>query len=312
MVRVKSTFGIILALGAALSSCSGRTRPSETDTAAATKDSFIYMRSYKDGERYRYELTTRSFANGKPTSTTRAVAEFRSVLVPVPHDVITWLHLDQIAPENAKKNLDAEARKVDPYRVSLHPRGSLKLPSMDVPAMVGPIGDLTAFLVSVSPSVGSGRIKAVGQRYAAPGPVIGRWTNKTNIKLGEDCVTTAITMTRLTREKVEYTTTFSPPAKTCLKHAAPWMSKPVSKTGLPNNIQQIRRAAGGKVSVMYGLERFTVKVTVERSTGKILSGTMDNELVVRIRAPCAPDLSKCAVTMPVKIQRKLTLVLKNP
>lgn len=302
---------VILALATVLSGCVGRSRPSGTGPST-TKDFFAYTRSYKDGERCRYVLTTRSFANGKPTSVTRAVAEFRSVLIPVPHDVITWLDLEQTAPDNARKNLDAEARKVDPYRVSLHPRGSLKLPAMDVPAMVGPIGDLTTFLVSVSPSVGSGRIKRVGQRYRAPRPVIGRWTNKTNIKLGEDCVKTAITMTRLTPDRVEYTTTYSPPSKVCLKYAAPWMSKPVSKTGLPNNIQQIRRAAGGKVSVMYGLERFTVKVAVERSTGKILSGTMDNELVVRIRALCVPDLSRCAVTMPVKIQRKLTLSLQKP
>ncbi|MBF0443719.1 MAG: hypothetical protein HQK54_17560, partial [Oligoflexales bacterium] len=126
----------------------------------------------------------------------------------------------------------------------------------------------------------------------------------------EDCTQSTITMNALRADEADYQTEFLPPQNQCLEMNKPWMVESVVPN-VPNNFQCIKRTSNGQLNVMWGEERFTIKTTVARESGKILYGTQENRLTLKMKIGCDANLENCQVEMPYSILRTQELKLDS-
>jgi len=90
---------------------------------------YSYARVYRAGSQFDYTLATRVDRNGKPASTSVAVAHDLVVSkAGAPSDQMTFTHLKEcaVAGTSACKVLDARARQVPPFFLSLAAGGSTR------------------------------------------------------------------------------------------------------------------------------------------------------------------------------------------
>src|SRR4029078_8334484 len=115
------------------------------------RSQIIKTRDYKKGKSFRSRLTTETFTNNQPQGKTVAIPFYTIVdddssLA----EEVRWLS-KTIYTKKDSLTADSIARKVAPYRLSLMPNGTLKIPPLTVPEMTGEITDLNTFYVAVCP-----------------------------------------------------------------------------------------------------------------------------------------------------------------
>ncbi|AXY75851.1 hypothetical protein D3H65_18480 [Paraflavitalea soli] len=269
----------------------------------------LFPRKYKVGDRYRYRLTTEQSYNGKWNATTVVVMELTVVLdsAGMPCDEVRSLSKMVYMPGDTT-NKDAEALAVQPYRISLHPDGSIAIPKIEVPGMTGPITDFITFFVAVSPQSRITTLENKGDSLVKKEPVKGNFANGKSILYGEDCLAITAYITDVASHEVKLRTAFLPPAQPCLGFLVDDMEKPVV-AGVRNNFQMVQPASPGKYNVQFGNELFYINSTVSRKDGKITAADMSNTLQLSLRINCDSTYKNWQTEIPFHIQRNLKLEL---
>jgi hypothetical protein len=268
---------------------------------------FHYERHYQEGEKYKYKLSATKKINDKFQSQEIGISSHVVSLIGTPAEEVSWISLRSKTP-GGETNLDEDAKKVSSYRISLHPNGSVLLPKMDVPSMIGMVTDLNTFFVAISPKVGIEKVKRIGETYVASSPLRGNWSNPATIPMGLDCTELKITILAINPDLAVLQSEFLPPAKNEIEFKADWMI-PAVTPGVPNNFQMLKKNPNHRLSVLWGNERFTVVTKIDRLSGRIISATMDNYLTLRMRNECDEELSDCGPALPLTIHRDLLLEL---
>lgn len=296
--------------------CSARrpvaTPPSPPESASETTEAgpsrpYRYVRRYEPGRRFRYRQETRHWTNSKLDSVHVATSHHEVLRGAVARERVRWEDLE-VTRGDKTASQTALAAAIEPYEISLHPDGSLALPPLREPAMVGPISDLTTFYVAISPSIGIDTLTKVGDEHVMPEAVRGVWTVLPHTPLGEDCIVPRVKITHLDVNTVTFHTAFEPPSTPCLEPLGPWMREPVDGTR-PNNFRQVTADPSGTRIVMWGREAFTTECRVERPSGRILVASMENTLTLKVRVGCDATLESCAGEFPTTIRRTVKLKL---
>ncbi|TDX00338.1 alginate lyase family protein [Dinghuibacter silviterrae] len=264
-------------------------------------------RTYKKGDAYRYKLTCTSWQNKNWTSTTVSICLLTVVYdsLGTPYDEVRW---ESSVSTTQKDTVTHAVDRVQPYRISLAPGGSIPLPPLTVPDMTEPITDFNTFFVAISPQAGVNHLSRVGDSFAMPSPVIGRFGNGVNILKGEDCIQTTLYLSGSDKDKNSVLATFMPPAKPGLTYFTSDMNTPVVKD-TPNNFQMVMPAGGGKFHLQYGREYFVIQSVIRKTDGKLLGGDMYNALTLSLHVNCDSAYQHCQATLPMAIERKLTVEL---
>jgi hypothetical protein len=276
---------------------------------AQTPGQAVFGRNYREGETYRYKLTSEQFYSGVWTATTVAVCELKVSrdISGIYYDMVRWISMQNIRPKDTLNETHL-AVKVIPYRISLDPRGKLEIPKIKEASMTGPITDFNTFLVAVSPQLGATKLSKQGEVQTNPQPVTGNFENGSTILKGLDCLQTSVQLDEVHPDHVVVTTHFLPPAQPCLSYLLPEMDIPVVKDTL-NNFQMVVPAGKERFNIQYGREYFIIRSVVRTSDGKITSATMNNVLTLKLKLNCDSDYKDCKGEFPFTIERKLTLEL---
>src|SRR6266542_3537742 len=96
----------------------------------------VIQRKYKPGDRYRYRLTTTVVQNGQWQWTIVAICELQVVTDSngIPWDEVHWVSKKVMKAKDTSDQTQ-EAAQVKPYRISLHPKGQMNIPTIDIADM---------------------------------------------------------------------------------------------------------------------------------------------------------------------------------
>jgi hypothetical protein len=224
----------------------------------------------------------------------------------IPYDEVHWISKKVITAKDSTDRT-AEAIKVKPYRISLHTKGQLNLPKIDVADMTGEITDFNTFFVAISPKLGIASLKKKGDVYIQKEVVKGDFSNGKDILKGNDCLAVRATLTDANKENALIETSFLPPADSCLHFLTPDMNTPVAPDTL-NNFQMVK-PFNNRFNVLYGKEYFIVSSTIQKQDGKLKEAAMINKLSLKIKLYCDDQYGNCRSTMPFSIVRNLKLEL---
>lgn len=267
----------------------------------------VKLRAYKNGEHFKYRLSTQVYRNGSLSSKTETISSHK--VLKEDHHFSEEVAFIQKAEFGSKDtvNLDSLAMKVKPYRVSLSPKGKVLLPKLVIPGMTGDITDLNTFYVAVSPALKAHKLNKHDSMIVMPELRQGNFADSIEILKGTDCL--QVTQ-RLISENKDFTvveTSFTPPESFCL---SPLQDTIATKAGDHfNNIQFIRNGKEGKVNLFWGTESFIITSSISKANGQVLEASMENILTLRMRYNCSPDLQSWAAELPVNIRRVLKLEL---
>lgn len=269
----------------------------------------LFPRQYKPGDRYWYRLTTEQLYNGKWNSTSVVEMELTVVRDSAGRLCDEVRHLSKLVytPKDTTR-MDAEALAVKPYRLSLHPEGSIAIPPIEVPGMTGPITDFITFFVAISPQSRVTTLQRAGDSLHRQELARGNFANGKTILVGDDCLAVSAYMKAVNPQEVKIQTRFMPPAAPCIHFLLDDMQEAVTP-GVRNNFQMVQPVGGGKVNVQYGNEWFVINSAVRRKDGKLVAADMSNELQLSLRLNCDPAYGNCQTTVPFHIQRNLLLEL---
>lgn len=282
--------------------------PSYVKAQEAPTAGTLFPRKYKTGEKCRYRLTTEQWYNGKWNSTSIVIME---VVVRdsagIPYDEVRNLSKIMRTPKDTT-DMSTEALAVKPYRISLHPAGSITIPAIEVPGMTGAITDFITFWVAISPQSRVTSLKKKGDSLVNKDPAKGNFANGKTILVGDDCLAITARITDITRKEVKVYTAFMPPATPCLTYLLEDMSKPVVN-GVPNNFQMVQPVGAGKYNLQFGNEQFYINSIINRADGKIKQATMSNTLQLTLRMNCDSTYQHATMEVPFHMQRNLKLEL---
>lgn len=257
----------------------------------------------------RYQLTTTERHNGQLQPITIALCEMTSGLdaAGVPYEVIKWVNFRTIKGTDTIDNHEL-ALTVKPYRISLHPKGKLTLPEIDVPGMAQSISDLHMFCFTIGPYMGLSMLKKPGDRFYLPMQVAADLANGSSIIAGRRCLTANNSLTAISNGILHVKSELRPPKVPCLRFLLNDMNSPVVRDTV-NNLQMVRPAAAGRVNVLWGREYFNINNSIDQSTGILLKSVMLNDLRLKIKTACDAAYQHCQREVPLWIERKLTLLL---
>ncbi|HET6995008.1 MAG TPA: hypothetical protein VFI06_08495 [Chitinophagaceae bacterium] len=265
----------------------------------------IKFRQYKKGEHFQYQLTTESFRNNQPDSKTISISHHTIVddsgrLA----EEIKWISKKSVGKETAQ--LDSTAQKVPPYKISLQPGGRLKIPALTIPEMTGEITDLNTFYVAVSPALHIHKLDP-GHLSFIDSVLKGNFADGKQIINGEDCIQVKQRLLIKDKKTTTVETSFLPPFYTGITPYIDTIGK--QSFEVPNNFQMVRKGAGDKVNLLWGVEKFIITSTIDNRTGMILQAEMINLLNLRMRYNASADLSTYDGEIPLTIKRVLHLEL---
>jgi len=265
----------------------------------------IKYRHYKKGEHFHYRLTTETFRNNLPDSKTISVSyhtivEDSTSLV----EEIKWISKKVYAKDTLQ--LDSIAQKVPPYKISLLPGGQWKIPPLSIPEMTGEITDLNTFYAAISPALHSQRLGPTLLSFSDT-TVKGNFADGQQIIAGEDFINVKQRLLNKEKNITTIETSFFPPSFAGITPYIDTIGK--QSFDVPNNFQMIRRGAGDKVNLLWGVEEFTITSTLDNHSGILLKADMINVLNLRMRYNSTADLKSYDAEIPVTIKRVLHLEL---
>jgi len=210
--------------------------------------------------------------------------------------------------ENADGDLfrrDAREDGVPAHVISTERAGGVTVPALDHPEWTGAITDFITFFVPLQSGLGMRELSEVGDRFNAPEPSIGDWADGTDILFGNDCTQPTLELTDETEFVFRVRAEFAAPETDCLPFPYEVMRERVDPE-TPNNFAQIRHTASGYM-VMWGVETFTVNLTLGRSDSVVGHGELENHLNLILRGGCDEALENCQFEAPFTIDRDVTL-----
>jgi hypothetical protein len=258
------------------------------------------------GKSFTYRLTTESFRNNQPDSRSVAVS-WHSIIEEQGHlaEQVRWM-TKTVYKKNDTLKLDSIAQQVRPYTVFMGSAEGLKLPPLLVPDMTGEITDLHTFYVAVSPSLHSQRLnKKLPFFYDSV--LHGQFADGVQILKGDDQIQVAQKLVKKDKKHTVIETSFTPPSTLAIQPLLDTIGKQTFST--PNNFQMVRKGAGDKVNLLWGVEEFIITSTIDNKTGQLLEATMINTLNLRMRYNASADLAQYDAEMPVHIKRIVKLEL---
>jgi hypothetical protein len=137
--------------------------------------------------------------------------------------------------------------------------------------------------------------------------VRGNFTDGKQIINGEDCIQVKQRLLIKDKKTTIVETSFLPPGYTAIQPFIDTIGK--QSFDVPNNFQMVRKGAGDKVNLLWGVERFVITSTIDNRTGMLLEAEMINVLNLRMRYNCSADLSTYDGEIPLTIKRVLRLEL---
>jgi hypothetical protein len=223
-------------------------------------------------------------------------------------DQMTFTHLKEcaVADTSACKVLDARARQVPSFFLSLVAGGSIAVPHLVVPQMTGSVTGLVTYWVAMSAKMGVANLHRPGDHLLVPAPISGNRANGGSIPLGRDYLAVTEQLLDMTRDTVTFRSFFQPPPEPGHSMAHAWMRAPVAGS-TPNNFEQVIDQGKAGATVMWGHEKVMITTTVDRKSGVILRAKMENELNLRLRIGCTADGTHCGPIMPFTITWHETL-----
>ncbi|MFI5128970.1 MAG: hypothetical protein ACHQFX_03215 [Chitinophagales bacterium] len=266
----------------------------------------VKFRKYKKGQKFHYQLTTESFRNHQPDSRTIAVSK-HTVIEDAGSfaEEIEWITKTVFSKKDTF-HLDSLAKKVPHYKISLAPGGYLKIPPLTIPEMTGEITDLHSFYVAISPAL---HIQQLGPNRLSFRDTIlkGNFADGNQVLAGEDCI--QVSQKLLIKDKgiTIIKTSFEPPDFMSIVPFIDTIGKQLFNSH--NNFQMVRKGAGGKVDLLWGIEEFVITSTLDNNTGQVLKADMINLLNLKMRYNCSEDLKTYEEEIPLTIRRVLQLVL---
>lgn len=273
---------------------------------ATVKSQIIKTRIYKKGDSFRYQLTTETFNNNQPQGKTVAIS--LHTIVADDSSLAEEVHWVSKSIYTKKDSLiiDSIARKVAPYRISLTPMGTLRIPPLIVPEMTGEITDLNTFYVAVSPNL---HVQQLSKRHSSfkDSVLHGHFADSIQILYGEDVIEVTQKLLKQNWKISVIETSFKPPLVSGLNPLCDTIGKQTFL--VPNNFQMIRKGQGDKVNLLWGVEEFIITSTIDNRTGQILQADMINQLNLRMRYNSTADLKAYDAEIPLAIKRVLHLSL---
>jgi hypothetical protein len=175
------------------------------------------------------------------------------------------------------------------------------------PILIGPITDLLAFYADTQLAMGQKGLARAGDHVYVKNGVPSSWADGTYIVLGQDSIDFDITLQSID-QKTNIATMIVrhvPPAQTQIKFPADWMQNSVSDTA--NNWVEVEKRQDGKFAAQVGKETFEANIKIALATGRVISATMDNPVVVMERDCNDAALSDCGEPARFSIRRQITL-----
>jgi hypothetical protein len=189
------------------------------------------------------------------------------------------------------------------------PASYMKVPNLAnvQPLLIGPITDTVTF--------SSDLLLAMKSKLTQPGDTAyvsrstpNSWADGEHVLLGQDVVDFSLKVE--SSNPTEHTETLLiqhvPPPALHVQQPAKWMQD--ATRAEPNNFVQISKASDGFIAET-GKETFEVRLVVDTRDGRILSATMHNPVVLRVRACADHELTRCGPETPKTILRDITLKL---
>jgi hypothetical protein len=148
-----------------------------------------------------------------------------------------------------------------------------------------------------------------GQTAYVPRITPDSWADGKHVLVGQDVVDLSLQME--SSNSTEHTVTLLiqrvPPSALHVQQPAEWMQDATQAS--PNNFVQLSKTSGG-FSAETGKETFDVRLVVDTRDGRILSATMHNPVVLRVRACEDRELTQCGPATQKTILREVTLKLE--
>ncbi len=265
---------------------------------------YVYGRRYVTGERYQYEMHMSN--EGSPQQQT-AVSDHAVLMRDgIPYERIEWVQLT----DTEAGDLTPLARKAAPLELSMHPKGQFTLVKpVGNPQMMGPVTDLFTFLFAVSPQAGAARIRRPGEEHLAQELIRGDFSDGNEFLVGKSCTQLRVRLQNVYAKTASYESSFRPPAGGCDAMSREWMNSPVCG-GQVNNFQMIRRQGEGYLAA-WGCEQFTITSLVDKSTGRIESAEMDNQLRWNLKYCLDRELNKCTDLPQMTKRRHVRIALRR-
>lgn len=265
---------------------------------------------YTPGESFGYVIESRVImGEGEILYTERAETRHDVVEGPyLPGSDIRFTRLTRTDAQGMVTDLGETARAMEPWLVSLEAMGGVPFPLEIAPELTGVLGDLQNFHRAAHPAFGAHRIETVYDSFANGEAHSRTWSSPDGAARGGNCLTATVQLTRLTDETALFRAVFSAPETARIDMPDPAFDPGVAGT-TPNNYYLVFPGSGqGLVNLLTGRETNTVHVTLDRATGRILSGELRQVLHVQVTSDCPADFS-CTPGYPTEFSRETTLTL---
>jgi len=194
--------------------------------------------------------------------------------------------------------------------LSLDPGMPSPIPNLSEvhPTLIGPITDFLTFYADLWLATRSGKLKAAGDHLYHEHATPASWADGNRVVLGETSIDFDITLTGVDQAGKIATLLVKhvPPKRPEVRLPAAWMNEAVADT--PNNWVQVSKS-DGKYTAMVGKETFDVQLKVSLVDGKILSGTLENQVKTRVRDCLDAALMSCGDPRPREILRQVDISL---
>ena len=193
--------------------------------------------------------------------------------------------------------------------LSLSPQYRLSVPDLSrvQPILIGPITDLLTFYADALLAMNQPTLVHAGDHVYVKHGTPNSWADGNYFTLGQDSIDFDTTLTSINH--ADHTATLVvrhvPPSHPQIKLPAAWMQTPVSDS--PNNWVQVEKMPNGKYAAEVGKETFTDEIKISTLTGKIVSASMDNPVLVLERVCSNSSLNNCSGPTRFQIRRQIAL-----
>jgi hypothetical protein len=268
---------------------------------------YHYSRNYKLNDTYSYKLTT--FSQRGNSKQTKSVAFSKHTIINnsngIPSERIEWT---KYVNEDSDITTDSVIQRIQPYEISLHPKGSVDLPAIFDPSVTGIVTDLNTFLVCLSAHTGIDKLSKIGDTYTDPETLVGDFSDSQSILFGKDCLELTHALLAIKNDTVIFESKFLPPKNDKCGQIA-YNNKVEFEDG--ENFNMIRKSGKDEILFFKGVEDFSIISKVNKQSGKLLYAEMTNNLYLKMKLNCTSDLDSCSQEYPFNIKRKVILELLN-
>ena len=153
----------------------------------------------------------------------------------------------------------------------------------------------------------AGQLRTPGDRFVVQRAAPNSWADGTVVLIGEGSIDFDITLAGIDRSSgvARLLVRHVVPEAPAIRIPAAWMRAPVADT--PNNWVQVRHESGRYIAAV-GQETFDVELTVELTSGRIVSATLDNSVDTVVRDCADAGLTDCGEPRRRRILRRVELL----